>query len=209
MVSDCFGPFALIRSFLLKIRNVYPRLRHSPRAQRRSAFRDFRICTLSKRPPYESKKSVDFPCSEPTFRLGHFSQGRGVSHRLHRGHMHRSHRLWPDRSCTRSFLTEPMHWGRLFNGGDGAHIDSPPLAMGPNSAAYNVPYRYQGLCSFDDTRSSDGIERNSGRLRENSVSVGRSNALNRAKHVPGVAQSRPACLRHRGKGQPFQGPGRP
>lgn len=58
----------------------------------------------------------------------------------------------------RSFVTEPMRWGRLFLCGDAAHIVPPTGAKGLNTAASDVHYLYTGLCEFYATGSSDGID---------------------------------------------------
>lgn len=45
----------------------------------------------------------------------------------------------------RSFVCEPMQWGRLFLCGDAAHIVPPTGAKGLNSAASDVHYLFTGL----------------------------------------------------------------
>lgn len=45
----------------------------------------------------------------------------------------------------RSFVTEPMRWGRLFLCGDAAHIVPPTGAKGLNTAASDIHYLYHGL----------------------------------------------------------------
>ena len=55
----------------------------------------------------------------------------------------------------RSFVTEPMRWGRLFLCGDAAHIVPPTGAKGLNTAASDIHYLYNGLVQHyaqgDDT----------------------------------------------------------
>ena len=58
----------------------------------------------------------------------------------------------------RSFVTEPMRWGRLFLCGDAAHIVPPTGAKGLNTAASDVHYLYNGLRDFYDNNSTDGID---------------------------------------------------
>jgi p-hydroxybenzoate 3-monooxygenase len=58
----------------------------------------------------------------------------------------------------RSFVTEPMRWGRLFLCGDAAHIVPPTGAKGLNTAASDVHYLYQGLCTHYETGSSAGLD---------------------------------------------------
>ncbi|MDO5604754.1 MAG: 4-hydroxybenzoate 3-monooxygenase [Paracoccus sp. (in: a-proteobacteria)] len=63
----------------------------------------------------------------------------------------------------RSFVTEPMRWGRLFLCGDAAHIVPPTGAKGLNTAASDVHYLYRGLVEYYRDSSSEGIERYSER----------------------------------------------
>lgn len=58
----------------------------------------------------------------------------------------------------RSFVTEPMRWGRLFLCGDAAHIVPPTGAKGLNTAASDVHYLYNGLCEYYETGSENGID---------------------------------------------------
>jgi p-hydroxybenzoate 3-monooxygenase len=63
----------------------------------------------------------------------------------------------------RSFVTEPMRWGRLFLCGDAAHIVPPTGAKGLNSAAADVYYLHQGLHQHYSDTDDDGIDRYSER----------------------------------------------
>ncbi|WP_296644819.1 4-hydroxybenzoate 3-monooxygenase [Roseinatronobacter sp.] len=58
----------------------------------------------------------------------------------------------------RSFVTEPMRWGRLFLCGDAAHIVPPTGAKGLNTAASDVHYLYNGLRDFYENNSNQGID---------------------------------------------------
>lgn len=58
----------------------------------------------------------------------------------------------------RSFVTEPMRWGRLFLCGDAAHIVPPTGAKGLNTAASDVHYLYNGLRDFYENNSAFGID---------------------------------------------------
>ncbi|MCF8511062.1 MAG: 4-hydroxybenzoate 3-monooxygenase [Rhodobacteraceae bacterium] len=58
----------------------------------------------------------------------------------------------------RSFVTEPMRWGRLFLCGDAAHIVPPTGAKGLNLAASDVHYLYEGLVQFYSHNQSAGID---------------------------------------------------
>lgn len=58
----------------------------------------------------------------------------------------------------RSFVTEPMRWGRLFLCGDAAHIVPPTGAKGLNTAASDIHYLYQGLVEYFQAGTSQGID---------------------------------------------------
>jgi p-hydroxybenzoate 3-monooxygenase len=58
----------------------------------------------------------------------------------------------------RSFVTEPMRWGRLFLCGDAAHIVPPTGAKGLNTAASDVHYLFEGLCRWYEDKDRDGID---------------------------------------------------
>lgn len=59
----------------------------------------------------------------------------------------------------RSFVTEPMRWGRLFLVGDAAHIVPPTGAKGLNTAASDVQYLYTGLCQWYEAGDAEGLDR--------------------------------------------------
>ncbi len=63
----------------------------------------------------------------------------------------------------RSFVTEPMRWGRLFLCGDAAHIVPPTGAKGLNTAASDVHYLYEGLRTFYREDDIKGLEHYSAR----------------------------------------------
>ncbi len=58
----------------------------------------------------------------------------------------------------RSFVCEPMRWGRLFLCGDAAHIVPPTGAKGLNTAASDVHYLFEALAQFYATGETEGIE---------------------------------------------------
>ncbi len=58
----------------------------------------------------------------------------------------------------RSFVSEPMRWGRLFLCGDAAHIVPPTGAKGLNTASSDVHYLLQALRQFYESGSSGGID---------------------------------------------------
>jgi p-hydroxybenzoate 3-monooxygenase len=57
----------------------------------------------------------------------------------------------------RSFVAEPMRYGRLFLAGDAAHIVPPTGAKGLNLAASDVYYLWQGLKQFYQNNNEDGL----------------------------------------------------
>jgi len=57
----------------------------------------------------------------------------------------------------RSFVAEPMRFGRLFLAGDAAHIVPPTGAKGLNLAASDVGYLLQALMEFYSERSEAGL----------------------------------------------------
>jgi len=58
----------------------------------------------------------------------------------------------------RSFVAEPMRFGRLFLAGDAAHIVPPTGAKGLNLAASDVRYLFDGLREYYADGSSAGID---------------------------------------------------
>jgi p-hydroxybenzoate 3-monooxygenase len=59
----------------------------------------------------------------------------------------------------RSFVCEPMRWGRLFLCGDAAHIVPPTGAKGLNTAASDVHYLFDALKRFYHDKDDEGLER--------------------------------------------------
>ncbi|MEM7301415.1 MAG: 4-hydroxybenzoate 3-monooxygenase [Pseudomonadota bacterium] len=58
----------------------------------------------------------------------------------------------------RSFVCEPMRWGRLFLCGDAAHIVPPTGAKGLNTAASDVQYLYRALTEYFLDGSVESID---------------------------------------------------
>jgi p-hydroxybenzoate 3-monooxygenase len=63
----------------------------------------------------------------------------------------------------RSFVAEPMRFGRLFLAGDAAHIVPPTGAKGLNLAASDVFYLHEALRAFYVERSARGLDQYSAR----------------------------------------------
>jgi p-hydroxybenzoate 3-monooxygenase len=58
----------------------------------------------------------------------------------------------------RSFVAEPMQFGRLCLAGDAAHIVPPTGAKGLNLAASDVYYLWRAFAEFYDTKSMGGLD---------------------------------------------------
>ena len=58
----------------------------------------------------------------------------------------------------RSFVAEPMRFGRLFLAGDAAHIVPPTGAKGLNLAASDVGYLSESITEYYDEKSQAGID---------------------------------------------------
>ena len=63
----------------------------------------------------------------------------------------------------RSFVSEPMRFGRLFLAGDAAHIVPPTGAKGLNLAASDVYYLWRALSEHYEEKSQAGLDAYSGR----------------------------------------------
>jgi p-hydroxybenzoate 3-monooxygenase len=63
----------------------------------------------------------------------------------------------------RSFITEPMRFGRMFLAGDAAHIVPPTGAKGLNLAATDVKYLSGALIEYFKDKTESGIDRYSER----------------------------------------------
>jgi p-hydroxybenzoate 3-monooxygenase len=66
-------------------------------------------------------------------------------------------------AALRSFVAEPMRFGRLFLCGDAAHIVPPTGAKGLNLAASDVHYLFEGLREYFGERSNAGLDAYSAR----------------------------------------------
>ena len=66
----------------------------------------------------------------------------------------------------RSFVAEPMRWGRLFLAGDAAHIVPPTGAKGLNLAASDIHYLSEALIAWYGRADASGLEGYSARALE-------------------------------------------
>ena len=67
----------------------------------------------------------------------------------------------------RSFVAEPMRYGRLFLAGDAAHIVPPTGARGLNSAASDIYYLYHAMIDHYANGDDKGLEAYSNRALAN------------------------------------------
>ena len=63
----------------------------------------------------------------------------------------------------RSFVAEPMRYGRLFLAGDAAHIVPPTGARGLNSAGSDIYYLYHALIDHYERSDNSGLDAYSGK----------------------------------------------
>jgi p-hydroxybenzoate 3-monooxygenase len=61
-------------------------------------------------------------------------------------------------AALRSYVAEPMRYGRLFLAGDAAHIFPPTGARGLNSAASDIHYLYHGLVDHYKKGDDKGLD---------------------------------------------------
>lgn len=73
-------------------------------------------------------------------------------------HMTRGPAIEKSIAPLRSFVAEPMRWGRLFLAGDAAHIVPPTGAKGLNLAASDVHYLSEAFIAFYRTGDRQAIE---------------------------------------------------
>ena len=59
----------------------------------------------------------------------------------------------------RSFVTEPLRFGRMFLAGDAGHIVPPTGAKGLNLAATDVKYLFNGIREYYEEKTAAGIDR--------------------------------------------------
>jgi p-hydroxybenzoate 3-monooxygenase len=121
--------------------------------------RGFALCSM--RSLRRSRYYVQCPLDET---VGQWSDDRFWDELKRRIHPETADNLVTGRSIEksiaplRSFVAEPMRFGRMFLAGDAAHIVPPTGAKGLNLAASDVHYLSQALREFYDEKSSAGID---------------------------------------------------
>ncbi|MBO9686000.1 MAG: 4-hydroxybenzoate 3-monooxygenase [Mitsuaria chitosanitabida] len=126
--------------------------------------RGFTLCSM--RSPTRSRYYLQVPLTE---RVQHWSDDRFWAELRRRLDPEAADRLVTGPSLEksiaplRSFVAEPMRFGRLFLAGDAAHIVPPTGAKGLNLAASDVRYLSQALIEHYRERSQAGIDHYSSR----------------------------------------------
>ncbi|MBN9243049.1 MAG: 4-hydroxybenzoate 3-monooxygenase [Mesorhizobium sp.] len=126
--------------------------------------RGFALCSM--RSPHRSRYYVQVPLDE---RLEDWSDARFWDELRRRLDGETAQRLLTgpalEKSIAplRSFVAEPMRFGRLFLAGDAAHIVPPTGAKGLNLAMGDVGLLAAGLAEFYEERSEAGIDAYSSR----------------------------------------------
>jgi len=121
--------------------------------------RGFALCSM--RSPTRSRYYVQVPSDE---RVEDWSDNRFWDELRRRLNVETADRLMTGPSIEksiaplRSFVAEPLGFGRLFLAGDAAHIVPPTGAKGLNLAASDVRYLAEALIEFYSERSSAGID---------------------------------------------------
>lgn len=73
-------------------------------------------------------------------------------------HMQRGPSIEKSIASLRSFVAEPLRWGRLFLAGDAGHIVPPTGAKGLNLAASDVHFLSEGIAAFYRSGNTEGID---------------------------------------------------
>jgi p-hydroxybenzoate 3-monooxygenase len=121
--------------------------------------RGFALCSM--RSMTRSRYYVQVPASE---NVGNWSDQRFWDELRSRLPTHHSEALTTGPSFEksiaplRSFVAEPMRFGRLFLAGDAAHIVPPTGAKGLNLAASDVHYLFEALVGYYRQKSDSGLD---------------------------------------------------
>ncbi|ABE39119.1 4-hydroxybenzoate 3-monooxygenase [Rhodopseudomonas palustris BisB5] len=121
--------------------------------------RGFALCSM--RSAHRSRYYVQCPLSDD---VGEWSDDRFWDELKQRlgpetaGHLVTGASIEKSIAPLRSFVAEPMRFGRLFLAGDAAHIVPPTGAKGLNLAASDVYYLSRALREFYDEGSKGGID---------------------------------------------------
>ncbi|MDL2405971.1 4-hydroxybenzoate 3-monooxygenase [Rhizobium calliandrae] len=121
--------------------------------------RGFALCSM--RSMTRSRYYIQVPLDE---KIDNWSDDRFWDELRHRLPAHHAEALITGPSFEksiaplRSFVAEPMRFGRLFLVGDAAHIVPPTGAKGLNLAASDVHYLFSGLAEHYQDRSNAGLD---------------------------------------------------
>jgi len=126
--------------------------------------RGFALCSM--RSPTRSRYYVQVPSDEPVARWSDDAFWNELRLRLDpqaREQLVTGPSLEKSIAPLRSFVAEPMRFGRLFLAGDAAHIVPPTGAKGLNLAATDVKYLSSALIEHYLEKSSAGLDQYSDR----------------------------------------------
>ncbi len=121
--------------------------------------RGFALCSM--RSPTRSRYYVQVPLEEKVENWSDDAFWNELRMRLDpeaRDHLVTGPSLEKSIAPLRSFVAEPMRFGRLFLAGDAAHIVPPTGAKGLNLAASDVKYLSSAIIEYYGERSSAGID---------------------------------------------------
>ena len=121
--------------------------------------RGFALCSMRSRT--RSRYYVQVPSSERVENWSDEAFWDELARRLDpqaASHLTRGPALEKSVAPLRSFVAEPMRWGRLFLAGDAAHIVPPTGAKGLNLAAADVGYLWQALSAYYQSGQSQALD---------------------------------------------------
>ncbi len=121
--------------------------------------RGFALCSMRSRT--RSRYYVQVPSSERVENWSDEAFWDELARRLDpqaASHLTRGPALEKSVAPLRSFVAEPMRWGRLFLAGDAAHIVPPTGAKGLNLAAADVGYLWQALTAYYQSGQSQALD---------------------------------------------------
>jgi p-hydroxybenzoate 3-monooxygenase len=126
--------------------------------------RGFALCSMRSRT--RSRYYVQCPLSEQIEEWPDERFWKELARRLPReaaARLHTGASIEKSIAPLRSFVAEPLRFGRLFLAGDAGHIVPPTGAKGLNLAASDVYYLAEGLVEFYGEKSSAGLDAYSSR----------------------------------------------
>ncbi len=129
-----------------------------------NSTRGFALC--SQRSAIRSRYYLQVPLSDKVEQWSDEAFWAELRHRLDpeaREHLVTGPSIEKSIAPLRSFVTEPMRFGRMFLAGDAAHIVPPTGAKGLNLAATDVKYLSSAFIAYYHDKTESGIDRYSER----------------------------------------------